>query len=219
MYRSTTRTAAERGATALLKAAEAHEAEQDASVALADSNRAAQQAILGFVAASPAVTGYSARNLHFVYRQFTRRAIAPTALDTWAGWVQRGRVVIHGEKAAKVFVPKTVQGQRCFRPVGSVFDISQTRAMGPAEWADMLAAKRLERVELPDARTLGAACLEAFADAMRTQARERFGVEITGCPAELLAVVTALADAAASAKAAAAAAPLATDAEAALDRF
>lgn len=203
MYRTTTRSAAERSANALIKAAEAREAEQAATAALAATTRTAQQTILGFVATSPAVTGYSARNLHFIYHQFTRRGIEPTALDTWAGWVQRGRVVAHEEKAAKVFVPKTIRGQRTFRPVGSVFDISQTRQLDAAEWADMLASKRLDRVELPDARTLGAACLDEFCDAMKAQARDRFGIEITGCPAELLATVTALANAAASTTAAA----------------
>lgn len=220
MYRNTTRPAAERSANAFLKAAEAREAEQVATAALAATTRTAQQTILGFVVTSPAVTGYSARNLHFIYHQFTRRGIEPTALDTWAGWVQRGRVVMHDEKAAKVFVPKTIRGQRTFRPVGSVFDMSQTRQLDAAEWEDMLASKRLDRVDLPDPRTLGAACLGEFCDAMKAQARDRFGIEITGCAAELLATVTALANAAASTTAAASRlTSSAASAETSVDRF
>jgi hypothetical protein len=201
MYRNQT-TATDRAANAIIKEAEAREAEHAASAALADSDSPTRNAILAFVIASPAVTGYSARNLHFIHHQFARRGIEAAALDTWAGWVQRGRCVEHGERAAKVFVPKTVRGVATFRPVGSVFDISQTRPLDAAEWEDMLTAKRLERVTLPDAHTLGVECLAAFCASQIAQVRMRYGLDITGCAAELLATATALANAAAAGKAA-----------------
>lgn len=195
--RNTTRAARPRR-THADKEAEAAESHALAEAALTNATPEDQARILAVVAASPVAVTYSPRNLLFVLAQARKRGMHVTALDSYTGWIQRGREVNHGQKALRLFARKIIDGKPAFRPVATTFDVSQTRQLTGDEWDEALAKKKVEPVTLPSADALAAECTAAFAAALAEQAATRFGTAITGTPAELLSQSIALAQTAAN---------------------
>lgn len=103
------------------------------------------------VSRSPKILGYSLRNQAMLIAQASDRGIVLTDVDTFRGWVERGRCVRRGERGLRIVAPRgiddgedadaesnsaeeeeeEVEGRPVFRMV-AVFDISQTDGMDDA---------------------------------------------------------------------------------------